>query len=267
MQTVAVWLGAALLVALPLRAFVRLRLRGRADLAPTRRLLYALLAAAITVGALLYLDGAADSLLAAHMFQHALIGDLVPLLVVLSVRGPMLFHLLPVPILHGLRRLRLRRLLGAIARPLPAFLIWAGSLAVWHLPTLYDGALENEQLHAFEHLTFLAGGLLVWSVLLDPARRGLLPGWPRFGYALALLAASAALSNTLILSYRPLYPSYSAPEDRPLALTPLEDQDLAGVLMMIEQLATVGTFALLSARGQLRLVPRAPQPGRHPFTA
>src|SRR5262249_21763949 len=155
-------------------------------------------------------------------------------------------HLLPVPVVRVCRRTGPSELLGALTRPIPAFCVWVSALAVWHLPVLYDLALENERLHAFEHATFMLGGLLVWSVLLDPARRGLLPGWRRFGYALTLLAVSGVLANVLILSYRPLYPDYAGDEPRPLALTPLADQNLAAVVMMLEQVVTLGGFAALA---------------------
>lgn len=265
MATGLILAGAAAMVVLPLRAVLRLRRRGRPDLAPWSRVLLAGLAAAITVGALLFLDETADTLLAGHMFQHVLIGDLVPLLLVLAVRGPLHAHLFPVPLVRASRRVRLNRLLSFVTRPAPAFALWAAALALWHLPALYDGALEHEQLHAFEHVSFMATGILVWAVLIDPARRSLLPGWRRFGYALALLAASSLLANVLILSYRPLYPAYSTPEPRLFGLTPLGDQNLAAVVMMVEQLATLGTFAVLTARRRIALATPPEQPQRHPL--
>ena len=249
MQIVGIATLALAMVALPLRA--TLRLRRRRHVVRRHRLALALVAATITLAALLGLDSAADSALSAHMLQHMLIGDLVPLLLVLSVRGSLLFHLLPTRAVRVARRLGLHRVLAFVTRPTVAFALWAGAIAVWHIPAAYDLALESDPLHAFEHATFLLTGLLVWTVLLDPARRGTLPGWRRFAYALALLAASGVLANVLILSYRPLYPSYAVAASRPFGLTPIGDQDLAGLLMMLEQLATVGTFAVLCARRQL----------------
>jgi len=248
-----VWAAAALMIVLPVRAVIRLRLaRGRADLAPLSRIGYGYLAAALSVGALLYLDETADTMLSAHMLQHMLIGDLVPLLLVLAVRGPLLVHLFPVWVMRPARKLGVHRLLGFLTRPVPAFTLWAAALGLWHVPALYDAALEHERLHAVEHLSFMAAGVVVWTVLLDPGRRRLLPGWRRFGYALALLAASGVLANTLILSYRPLYPDYTGEGvARPFSLSPLEDQDLAALVMMVEQLATLGTFAFFAARAQL----------------
>lgn len=246
-QELGIAVAALAMVALPLRAVVRLR-RRRRDLAPWSRIALAALAASIWLGALTALDEPADERLSAHMLQHVLIGDVVPLLLVLAVRGPVLVHLLPLRIVP--------RLSALLVRPTVAFCCWAVALGVWHVPELYDRALESERLHAFEHGTFLVAGLLVWAVLLDPGRRGLLPGWRRVGYALALLAASGILGNVLVLSYRPLYPAYGS----------LPDQDLAGLVMMVEQVLTLGGLALLTARRRLQQGDAAAS-GRHPLAA
>lgn len=264
MESLALAILASAMVALPARATVSLRRRGRAFRAPWRRLALAVLAATIALAAPLALGGASDRLLSAHMLQHVLIGDLAPLLLVLAIRGPLLLRLLPRAAMLLARRLGAGHLLAVATRPAVAFAFWAASLAVWHVPALYERALERAPLHALEHASFLVSGLLVWSVLLDPAHRRALPGWGRFGYALALLAVSGLLANVLILSYRPLYPSYAAVTSRPFGLTPVGDQGLAALVMMLEQLATLGTFAILSARRQL-LAPAAEPRQRHPL--
>jgi len=146
----------------------------------------------------------------------------------------------------------------------PALAVWATVTAVWHVPALYDVALQHERVHAFEHGCFMLGGALVWTVLLDPARRGFLRGWRRFGYAIGLLAAAQMLANVLILE-GPLYGAYANAE-RPFGLSAVGDQDAAAVVMMVEQVLTLGTFAFLTAR---RLVAGTPAPAapRHPLAA
>ena len=51
------------------------------------------------------------------------------------------------------------------------------------------------------------------------------------------------LADVLIFAMRPLYGSYAAQDERLLGLSPLEDQRLAGLVMMGEQLLTLGAFA------------------------
>ena len=211
------------------------------------RAVAALAGSAIGAGALVLLDEPADERLSAHMLQHVLVGDLAPLLLVLAVGGGVLAAL------PGAARLAA----AAGARPLASFLVWVVPIAVWHVPYLYDAALQHERLHMFEHVTFAVGGVLVWNVLLDPAGARGARGWSRFGYADALLVPTQLLANLLVISYRPLYPAYGS----------LGDQNLAGLVMMAEQLATLGGFAVLTATGLIR---RAEPPGaaaQHPLSA
>jgi len=60
------------------------------------------------------------------------------------------------------------------------------------------------------------------------------------------------LADILIFAMRPLYPSYAEQPDRLLGLSPLEDQRLAGLVMMVEQLLTLGTFVALLLVAQHR---------------
>ena len=268
MATAVALAGAAVAAAAFSQAFVRLRRRGRTDLAGWDRA--ALFGAGLVLGVLALsppMDRAADRLLAAHMLEHLVIGDLVPALLLTAVRGPLLFFLLPPPLLRTLARLRALRALGrTLLRPGVSLAVWALSLAVWHVPALYDRTLESAPLHALQHGSFVLGGMLVWAQLIDPAGRNALPQRLRLGYALVLFVAGQALANTLILAYRPLYPAYAAQPHRLFGFSPLGDQDAAGLVMMGEQLATLGTFAAIQLRRWLR-APLVPQAARHPFAA
>ena len=171
---IGVLLGATVVTFLFAQAFVRLRRRGRADLAPwTRPLLFG---AGMTLAVLPLvspLDAVGDGyLLSAHMLQHVLIGDVAPVLLVLAVRGPLVFFLLPPALLGPLARFHpLRALLAFVLRPLVSFSLWAAAMLVWHLPSAYDGAIRHPLVHDAEHLSFVLAGTLAWTQLLDPARR------------------------------------------------------------------------------------------------
>jgi cytochrome c oxidase assembly factor CtaG len=248
--------------------FVRLRRRGRADLAGWDRVVLFGLAVALWLVALSPpLDDLADRLLAAHMLEHVLIGDAVAALVLVAVRGPLLFFLLPPSVLRPLARTAwLRRLAHGLTRPGVAFVVWAGAIGVWHVPALYDRTLELQWLHGLQHASFVLGGFLVWNVLVDPAGRRALTVRMRLAYAGVLFVAGQMLANTLILTYTPLYAAYAAQAHRPFGMSAVGDQDLAGLVMIAEQIATLGTFAAI----QLRRWWRAPVlvgTADHPLTA
>jgi putative membrane protein len=216
---------------------VRLRRRGRA--AWNRAGLFAAGLALIAVALASPLEGAAEERLSAHMLQHVLIGDAAPALLLVALRGPLLFFLLPPQLLAPLAGFRpLRVALGFLLRPKVSVGVWAIVLGVWHVPAVYELALRNEAVHVLEHATFVVAGLLVWSQLVDPARRGELTRGGRVALAVVLFACGQALANVLIFSFQPLYPTYSD----------IGDQQLAGLVMMAEQALTLGAFAAITLR-------------------
>lgn len=243
--------GAALAVALFAQGFVRLRRRGRFDHAPWSRA--TLFCAAVVLGVLALVSPldkvGEDYLLSGHMLQHLVIGDAVPALLLLALRGPLLFFVIPAAVLVRAARMRpLRRALHLLLLPSVAFGLWVAAIAAWHVPVAYDWVLGNPVPHTFEHLTFFLAGLLVWAQLIDPARRGALSRGRRLGFAFALFVAGSMLGNVLIFSYRSLYPAYANQPERLFGLSPLADQDLAGLVMMGEQALTLGLFAWLTVR-------------------
>ncbi|MET0563929.1 MAG: cytochrome c oxidase assembly protein, partial [Gaiellaceae bacterium] len=131
----SVLFGAALAAVLFAQAFVRLR-RRRPDHAPwSRAVLFAAGLALLVLPLVSPLDHIGDEeLLSAHMLQHVLIGDAGPALIVVAVRGPLLFFLLPPPILRLLAGFEpLRAFLSALLIPLVSLGIWAVAFLAWHV--------------------------------------------------------------------------------------------------------------------------------------
>jgi cytochrome c oxidase assembly factor CtaG len=240
--------GSALALLLFAQAWIRLRRRGRADLAGYDRL--ALFVTAVVVGTLALvspLDPIGEEyLLSAHMLEHVVIGDAAVALAMVALRGPLVFFLLPPFILGPLARLGpLRSFLGFLLRPKVSFLVWAAVFAGWHYPPAYDYVLDHQVAHDLQHVTFVIAGILVWAQLVDPARRGELRRSGRIALAVALFVCGQILSDILIFSFEPLYPAYAAQDERLLGLSPLADQQLAGIVMMVEQTLTLGICVAL----------------------
>jgi putative membrane protein len=179
------------------------------------------------------------------MAQHVLIGDLGPALMLVALRGPLLVFLLPAPVLGSIaRNARVRTVLGAVLRPRVAFALWAANLAVWHIPYFYDLALAHQNLHDFEHLCWTICGVLVWTLLVDPGSHKRLTVGGRVALAAALFAAGQILTDVLVFSFTPLYPWYHGAH----GLSALADQQVSGIVMMVEQLLTLGTCVALLLR-------------------
>jgi putative membrane protein len=239
---------AAILAALFTQAFVRLRARGRSDHAGWDRAVLFTLALSIgTVALVSPLDAVGDQyLLSAHMLQHVTIGDAAPALAITALRGPLLFFLLPAPVLGPLARLRpLRLVLAQLVRPRVALTLWGIVIGCWHVPALYDYTLTHRTVHDLEHLCFVIAGVLVWTQVVDPARRRALTVAQRIAFAAAVLAAGQVLSYVFIFSFHALYPAYADQPDRLFGWAPVFDQQLAGLTMMVEQLLALGTACVL----------------------
>jgi cytochrome c oxidase assembly factor CtaG len=244
-------LTAALAALLFAQAVVRLRRRGRADLAGWDRVVLFGLGLGVTLFALIGpLDRLADEkLLFAHMSQHVLIGDVGPALMVTALRGPLLVFFLPAAILAPLARSpRVRAVLGTLLRPRVAFMLWAANLAIWHVPYIYDAALEHERLHNFEHVCWMFCGILVWTLLVDPGSHRRLSVGGRVALAASMFAAGQILTDVLVFSFTPLYPFYNGA----YGISALTDQQLSGIVMMVEQLLTLGTCVALLLRPRWR---------------
>jgi len=257
-----VLVGCAVAVALFVQGFVRLRRRGRADLAGWDRA--ALFGTAVLLAFLALsspLDGIGDRyLLSAHMLQHMVIGDLVPALALLAVRGPLVFFLLPAPVLSRLAGMRrLRAFLHWLTGPFVAVPLWIAVMWAWHVPRVYDYAAGHRAVHDLEHLSFMVAGVLVWNLLVDPARTGRLSVAGRVAVAVAVFAAGDPVMAGLISS-GPAYPRYVDQPERLLGLSPRGDQIAAGTVMLVEQILTLGTCCAILLWPYLKRTPLRDEP-------
>ncbi len=181
-------------------------------------------------------------LFSVHMLQHLMIFDFAPILLLLGLSRPLMR---PV-----VRRLRpLEQSLGYLAHPLVVLVLAVASIWVWHLPALYDGALDNAWVHQLEHVTFFTAGLAFWWYVIEPVPpRHRLRGMATLAYVAGAKVGLALLGVVLTFSTSVFYAPYEqAP--RTWGLSPLDDQNVGGVLMMLEQSIVLATFfAILFAR-------------------
>jgi putative membrane protein len=170
-----------------------------------------------------------------HMLQHVLLGFVAPPLMLLGLSPQMVERVLRVP---GVR---------AITEPVPAQVIAALVMIVWHLPPLYNAALYSEPLHVIEHLAFIASGLvLYWPILAATsahARWQMSPG-ARLLYMVLATLPQDGVALVLIFSRVPFYEFYTHAPRLVASLTPLIDQTVAGALLMILGKATMAVAAL-----------------------
>ncbi len=174
-----------------------------------------------------------ETLLSAHMAQHELLMVAAAPLLVLG--RPLLVSLWALPI-RWRRRVgawagRWRRLWHALSSVEIAWLLHAIAIVVWHVPSLYQRTVDSPLLHSLQHSSFLVTGFLFWwSVLPVAVQRG------RYGSAILSLFSTmvytGGIGALLTLARIPWFPRYA--EGPALwGLTPLEDQQLAGLIMWV----------------------------------
>jgi cytochrome c oxidase assembly factor CtaG len=183
-----------------------------------------------------------DYLFSAHMVQHLLLGDIAPLLMLLA-----LSRVIMRPLTKRLQAVE--RALGPLAHPATALLLWLGLVYFWHVPALYNAALEQSAVHALQHVSFFTAGVLVWWPLIQPVpMRTRLTGMWTFGYIATAKLGLAALGLYLTWASGVAYTYYlSVP--RIWGLSAASDQNVGGAIMMLEQsLLLVTVLAVLFSR-------------------
>lgn len=175
----------------------------------------------------------AEHLFTAHMIEHELLMAVAaPLLAVSRPLGTFL-HALPrtarLELISVAGTTSVRWLWRRLTAPLTATLLHGAAIWIWHIPALLDGTIESELLHRLQHISFLVTALFFWwAIFRRPVRE----------YGIGALHVFITMMHTgllgalLTLAPRDVYPLQT--HDAPLfGLTPLEDQQLAGLFMWV----------------------------------
>lgn len=203
------------------------------------------------------LDSLSADLFAVHMVQH---------LVLILVAGPLVVLGAPLlPILWALPE-QARRGLGALwkhlrvfEQPGVAFALHSLALWAWHVPVLYAAAIDSRAVHILEHVTFLGTAILFWFAVLRPGRSVVGLG-VLLVFALAL--QSSILGALLAFSPTPWYTAHLTSATQ-WGLSPLEDQQIAGLSMWVPGGAIYLAAALGLFAAWFKEPARAPDPEGH----
>jgi cytochrome c oxidase assembly factor CtaG len=193
-------------------------------------------------------------LFSAHMTQHEILMLLAAPLLVLG--RPLIAFAWALP-------LRWSRGIGVLSKtgwiqkswrvltiPFVAWVIHAVALWSWHVPVLFEAVLHNELVHTAQHLSFLLSALLFWWALIHGRQ-----GWMGYGaaalYVFTTSLHSGLLGALLTFSRSVWYPSYIGLTGS-WGLTPLEDQQLGGLIMWIPAGVLYAIAGLALVAGWLR---------------
>lgn len=160
-----------------------------------------------------------------HMVQHLVLTLLFPPLLLAGIPrwllGPLLVH-------PGVLRPA-----QFLTRPWVAAVLFSASIAVWHLAGFYDLMMRSHEVHIATHLLFMATATLMWWPVMGPAPElPRLPAGPAMLYLFLVGIPMQIVAAFITFADEVLYPWYVA-APRMWGLSPLDDQQLGGLLMWI----------------------------------
>lgn len=165
-------------------------------------------------------------LLSAHMVQHQLL--IYPAAMLFLVGLPDWL----VSTITG--RASLQRLLRVLTSPLTCGMFFTLVLSVWHVPAIYDWALQDKWVHVVEHVMFFVAALFYWWPILSPSRE-----FPRINagvqilYLIGVTIGMTPLFAFIAFSDTILYPTYEFAPRLFASFGPQEDQLLGSAIMKL----------------------------------
>lgn len=162
----------------------------------------------------------------AHMVQHLLLMFAV---VPAWIKGT------PPWVIRPLLDYRLGRwMLTIVPRALPGFLLATMIIVLWHFPAFYNLTLENQLVHALQHMFFIVTGFLFfWPIMSTLPEAPQLQPLMKCLYLFLQTIPSGIVGAMIVYAAPGLYPHYAEANQRPFGLSLAEDQVLGGVIMWV----------------------------------
>ncbi len=175
-----------------------------------------------------------EALFSAHMLQHEVLMLIAAPLFVLSRPLATFLFALPLEWRRHLGRWAkagyVRRSWMFLTDPLTAWSLHAAAIWIWHAPFLFDLTLRSDLVHSAQHLSFFLSALLFWWALFYAHGR------KAYGAGVFYLFTTAVHTSILgaLLTFAPrLWYSGYATTTQAWGLTPLQDQQIGGLIMWV----------------------------------
>jgi cytochrome c oxidase assembly factor CtaG len=125
----------------------------------------------------------------------------------------------------------MQQLASVVTHPVLCWFAAAGTLVVWHIPSMFMLGVRSQMWHDIQQTSFLATGLLFWWPVIRPWPTA--SKWPESSILLYLFLATLPcdiLSGFLVFCDRVVYPVFFS-SSQSFGMSALEDQQCAGALM------------------------------------
>lgn len=188
------------------------------------------------------LDLLAHELFSMHMLQMSLLFIVIPPFLWLGIPE---WLIRPVIELNGIRQV-----FRFLTKPLIITFLFNGLISLYHVPIIFNAVMESHLLHFLAHLILLIAALCMWWSVVCPV-----PEWdsvkPLFKLAFIfangfLLTPACAL---IMFADEVLFDHYRQMSQLAPILTPLNDQQLGGVIMkIVQELVYISAIGIVLSR-------------------
>ncbi|MFA9407204.1 MAG: cytochrome c oxidase assembly protein [Candidatus Dadabacteria bacterium] len=173
-------------------------------------------------------------LFSANMIQHILLLLVVPLLLLLGIPKTLAEKALAIEPIGAVMKV--------LGNPIVAWFLGVGSMWVWHLPSLHESVLANDNLYITQQISFVLIGMIFWWPVFAPVESRRLSPLVSTLYLSSACLGCTILGMLITFAGAGLYASYMNPVDTigilpllrgELCLTPGVDQQIGGLTMWV----------------------------------
>ncbi len=173
-------------------------------------------------------------LFSAHMIQHILLLLIVPLLLLLGIPKALAERALKIEPLGSAMKV--------LGNPIIAWFLGVGAMWVWHLPSLHNTVVANDNLYIVQQISFVLIGIIFWWPVFSPVESRRLSPLVSTLYLSSACLGCTILGMLITFAGAGLYTAYLNPADSigilpllrgELCLTPGVDQQIGGLTMWV----------------------------------
>lgn len=196
-----------------------------------------------------HIDYAAQHMFFIHRLQHLVLHHTGPFLIALSDPAALIASGMPDEVKRRLDSPWIRRVIGIVQQPVIATVLFVGLIYLWPAPPVHFYAMLDPRLYTVMNWSVTIDGILFWALMLDPrpAPAARLGYGPRALICFAIMPPQILLGAVLTFSTRDHFEVYAIC-GRIIAMTGLEDQQLAGVILWIppSMMSVIGAIVVLN---------------------
>ncbi len=188
-----------------------------------------------------------------HRIQHVVLHHVGPVLIGLSMAGPVILAGGPSWLARLAASRAARGTMRVLPQPVLATVLFSGSFYLWLWPPLHFVAMLSRPLYEFMNWTMAADGILFWAMVLDTRRCP--PAHARFGtraaLAVAVMFPQIVLGAVITFATRDLYPFYAFCGRYFPGISAVTDQQIGGIVIWIPP-AMMSAVALIVVLNNMR---------------